>query len=173
MDRRASGSVFFSVRVGFMDSARILLVEDEALVGIEIKNTLQRLGYTRTDLVKSGEGVLEEVQEHPPDLILMDVNLDGTLDGIEATQKIHREYDVPVIFVTAYSSDSILERMRETEAIGYLIKPIDDSDLETITRSVLGDGEGNLNSGQLFLEWLKDVLGSVTSLTPTVPRIPV
>lgn len=158
-----------------MKDSRILLVEDEALVGIELKSSLQRLGYTKTELVKSGEEACDQVSEKSPDLVLMDVNLAGSMDGIEATQKIHEEYgNVPVVFITAYSSDSIIDRIRETDAYGYIIKPIDDSDLETITQSVLEDQQvSGIDNGRFLMRWLRELKQAVTVLNPTVPRIPV
>lgn len=146
-----------------MKDARILLAEDEAIVGIEIKNSLQRLGYTHTDLVPKGKEVLEAVDERTPDLVLMDVNLEGTMDGIEATERLHEDYDVPVVFVTAHSSDSVLSRIRDTDAVGYVVKPINDSDLESITRSVIQDGGGEeLDRGNFFLDWVRWLDGKLT-----------
>ncbi len=164
-----------SSRVSLMKNSRILLIEDEALVGIEIKSSLQRLGYTRTDLVKSGEEALEEVQQQTPALILMDLNLEGNMNGIEATREIHEEHgDVPVVFLTAYSSDSIIEQIRDTEALGYVIKPIDDSDLETIVHSVLDDQENSgMNRGQFFMQLIRKISQGVKFMTPSVPKIPV
>jgi CheY-like chemotaxis protein len=158
-----------------MKDSRILLVEDEALVGIEIKSSLQRLGYTRTDLVKSGEEALEAIQGQTPDLVLMDVNLAGSMDGIETTLEIHDEYgDLPVVFLTAYSSDSTIDQIRETDALGYVIKPIDESDLETVAHSVLeNQQEDGINSGQFFVQWLRKYKQTISGLTPTVLTIPV
>lgn len=145
-----------------MKDARILLAEDEAIVGIEIKNSLQRLGYTHTDLVPTAQEVLEEVEERTPDLILMDVNLEGSMDGIEATEKLHENYDVPVVFVTAHSSESVLSRIRHTDAVGYVVKPINDSDLESITQSVIEDSDDrDLDRGNFFLDWVRWLNGSV------------
>lgn len=142
-----------------MDDSKILLVEDEAIVGIEIKNTLQKLGYTRTELVPSAESVFESIEEEVPDLCLMDVNLKGDTDGIEVTNKIHEDHDTAVIFITAYSSESVLNRIKDTEAIGYIVKPIDDNDIESITARVFENKDDQqLNRGDLFFSKLRGIL---------------
>lgn len=155
-----------------MDSPRIVLAEDEAIVGIEIKNSLQRLGFARTDLVATGEAVLDQMEEEQPDLILMDINLDGDLDGIEATNKILSDHDVPIVFVTAYSSDEVIDRIRNTEALGYVVKPISDSDLETILDTVFDEGNGRkLDRGTFFHKMLRKLDNLSLTSNATAPAV--
>lgn len=155
-----------------MNGPKIVLAEDEAIVGIEIKNSLQRMGYPRIDLVSSAEGVFDELQQEIPDLVLMDINLDGDIDGIEATKEILDEHDVPIVFVTAYSSQDVLERIRETDALGYIVKPINDSDLQTISKKVIeGDNGEELDRGTFFMrfgEWIKKLTRPVVTQLPSV-----
>lgn len=150
---------------------KILLVEDEALVGIEIKNTLQSMGYTRTELIASGQEVVHKARNNPVDLILMDVNLRGEMDGVEATKKIHETTDVPLIFITAYSNDSIISRIKETNAIGYIVKPIDDPDLKSMTERILeGNENTDINRGGFF-EFVWDGVQSFAEMSYPPPQI--
>jgi PAS domain S-box-containing protein len=109
----------------------ILVVEDEVIVANDIREALISLGYTVTGTTKSGEGALEEVAATPPDLVLMDIHLAGEMDGIEAAGRIRTLYDIPVIFLTAYSDKALLARARQTEPYGYVIKPYDDRGLQS------------------------------------------
>ncbi|WP_028974186.1 ATP-binding response regulator [Spirochaeta cellobiosiphila] len=107
-----------------MSSIKILVVEDEPIIGIDIQTRLNKLGYFVPDIMRSGEEALEYLKDHQPDLILMDINLGGTMDGIETTQVINQLYPIPVIFLTAYSDKETIQRTNETESHGYILKPI-------------------------------------------------
>jgi len=107
----------------------ILIVEDEAIVSGDIKDTLIGLGYTVAGIARSGEAALENVGETRPDLVLMDIHLSGAMDGIDAAGQIHGHYGIPVIFLTAYADAALLERAKVTEPYGYILKPYDDREL--------------------------------------------
>jgi serine phosphatase RsbU (regulator of sigma subunit)/AmiR/NasT family two-component response regulator len=107
----------------------ILVVEDETLVGLELKEDLERLGYFVPEVVESGEAVVPAVARHQPDLLLMDVRLRGSLDGIEAAFQAKAEFDVPVIYLTAYSDSDTLRRAAQTSPDGFLLKPFDEREL--------------------------------------------
>ena len=109
--------------------AKILVVEDERIVGEDIKNRLQKLGYSVPSIVRSGEEAIDKVKSLNPDLVLMDIVLDGEIDGVEAAAQIKSLYDLPVVYLTAYADYSTLERAKITEPYGYIIKPFDDRDL--------------------------------------------
>ena len=81
-----------------MDKARILVVEDEAIVAMDIADTLRRLGHEVTDAVPSGERAIASVKENRPDLIFMDIGLEGEMDGIQTAEQIRSQYSIPVIF---------------------------------------------------------------------------
>jgi len=115
----------------------ILIAEDETIIAIDIKNTLQRLGYTITGPVSSGEKVIEILKEDKPDLILMDISLSGKLDGIQTAELVTREFEVPVIYLTALTDNETLERARITEPFGYLLKPFDDRNLHSTIEMAL------------------------------------
>ncbi len=104
-------------------SARILLVEDERIVALDLAATLKELGYTVVANVSSGRAAIEQATKLQPDLVLMDIRLHGALDGIQTMEAIRNELDVPVIYLTAHSDDATLVRAKGTGPLGYLIKP--------------------------------------------------
>ena len=108
---------------------KILIVEDSALVALEISETLKNLGYNVVGEAASGLEAIEMARDLKPDLILMDIILKGDMDGIEAADRIYSNYDIPVIYLTAHSDEATLERALKTNAFGYLIKPFNDREL--------------------------------------------
>jgi PAS domain S-box-containing protein len=106
-----------------MNPATILIVEDEAVVALDLQQQLQELGYRVLGLATSGEEAIEAARAQPPQLILMDVRLRGAIDGIAAAQAIRQRHDVPVIFLTAHSDDNTVARAAHTAPYGYLTKP--------------------------------------------------
>ena len=109
---------------------KIFVVEDEKIVAMDIKNSLKRAGYIVTGVVSTGEEALLKVSEALPDLVLMDIRLKGKLDGIETAKKIYSQFDIPIVYLTAYADDKTLERAKVTEPFGYLLKPFEDRELE-------------------------------------------
>lgn len=114
-----------------MSKTKILVVEDESIVAMDIKQRAEGLGYEVIGITPSGEEALEIIREDPPDLILMDIVLKGKIDGIEAAQRIHDNYDIPVLYLTAYSDEETLKRAKITEPFGYIIKPFEDRELHS------------------------------------------
>jgi PAS domain S-box-containing protein len=90
---------------------------------------LKNLGYNVPVVVSSGSEAIKKVKENNPDLVLMDINLNGEMDGVEASSKIHSFSDIPVIYLTAYSDDNTLERAKITEPYAYIVKPFKDREL--------------------------------------------
>jgi len=109
---------------------RILVVEDEPIVALDLQLRLQRMGYNVPVFVASGEEALASAQLSPPDLVLMDINIEGEMDGVEAADRLAQQY-VPVVYLTAYSNDRTLERAKTTEPYGYLLKPFEERELQT------------------------------------------
>ena len=109
--------------------AHILIVEDEFAVAMELEDHLTALGYTVADHVMTGEEAVDVAARSDLDLILMDVRLDGPMDGIEAAQQIREAHSVPVVFVTAYSDDETLQRATETTPFGYVVKPFEEREV--------------------------------------------
>jgi len=112
-----------------MSNASILIVEDEAIVAADLAGRLTRLGYIVSGCTGYGEAASTLMRERRPDLVLMDIRLAGALDGIEATERIRREFDVPVIYLTAHSDRETLERAKVTEPFGYILKPFESREL--------------------------------------------
>lgn len=138
-----------------MSGARILIIEDESITALAIKHKLERLGYSVLAIESSGDKAIEKTIELEPDLILMDIVLKGEIDGIEATKKITKQFNIPIIYLTAYSDDSILEKAKLTNHYGYINKPFSDADLKSAIEtglykhkmeSKLIDSEENLNA---------------------------
>ena len=112
-----------------MERAQILVVEDEAVVAMDIRSRLEDLGYSVTASVRSGEEAVRSACEIQPDLVLMDINLQGDMDGISAAACIQERNPTPVVFMTAHGDQDTLRRAIMTEPLGYIIKPIDEQKL--------------------------------------------
>ena len=112
-----------------MNTASILIVEDEAITAKAIGSTLQQMGYQISSIVDTGLGAIDAVAKNQPDLILMDIHLKGDMDGIEAAEKITSMAGVPIIFLTAYAEGSKIERAKSLLPFGYMLKPVQDRDL--------------------------------------------
>jgi len=113
-----------------MAEARIMIVEDERIVAEDIKEGLQNMGYAVTSIAKSGEMAIRMAEKDRPDLVLMDIVLKGKMDGIETAKQFRSRFDIPVVYMSAYSDDKILERAKLTEPFGYVIKPFREKELQ-------------------------------------------
>ncbi len=101
-----------------------LVVEDEAIVALDLSMKLEELGFQVCGSVPSGEAALETLGEIVPDLIFMDIRLQGDLDGIETVQRIREKHDLPVIYTTAYSDAKTRKRAASTNPVAFLNKPV-------------------------------------------------
>lgn len=113
-----------------MPKNKIFITEDEFIISINLERKLNALGYNVIGTAASGEECLEKIAEEQPDLILMDIMLAGDLDGIETAEIIKKKYDIPLIFLTAYSAREIHKRAALTEPYAYIIKPAEERELE-------------------------------------------
>lgn len=114
-----------------MEPSTILVVEDERIIAADLRDSLQGFGYKVPAIAINGVSAIELAKKYQPDLILMDIFLDGNMNGIEAAQQISQVIDVPVIFVTAFSDTEIIEKAKITEPYGYILKPYDDQEVRT------------------------------------------
>jgi PAS domain S-box-containing protein len=114
-----------------MVRARLLVVEDEGIVALNIQRRLEGLGYNVVANVASGEEAIIAAQETHPDLVLMDIKLDGNVDGIEAAAQIRDRFQIPIVYLTAYTNEETLNRAKLTEPYGYILKPFEARDLAT------------------------------------------
>jgi PAS domain S-box-containing protein len=112
-----------------VEKARIMVVEDEAVISMEIQDRLTKMGHSICATAVSGEEAVCVATDRRPDLILMDVQLRGEADGVQAAKQIRDKIEIPVIYLTAFADDSTVERARQTEPFGYLIKPFSEKEL--------------------------------------------
>jgi signal transduction histidine kinase/DNA-binding NarL/FixJ family response regulator len=110
-------------------AARILVVEDESIVAFNLQQRLEQMGYDVPAVAVSGPESMEMVSRLMPDLVLMDIHIQGDMDGIEVAARLQETHAIPVIYLTAYSEDSTLERARKTRPYGYLLKPFSEREL--------------------------------------------
>jgi PAS domain S-box-containing protein len=110
-------------------TARILIVEDDAIVARDLKASLTKMGYFVTDIASSGEDALDMAALSRPDLVLMDIMFGGDLDGIETAQRLRDRFDIPVIYLTAYGDEATFARAKQTLPLAYVLKPFDAKEL--------------------------------------------
>lgn len=120
-----------------MKKQSIMVVEDERIIARDIQATLQRAGYHVPSLAASGEEAVAIASRVKPDLVLMDIVLQGQMDGIMAAGRIRQDFGIPVIYLSSYGDPPILERAKATEPIGYILKPYEEKDLLTTIEMVL------------------------------------
>jgi PAS domain S-box-containing protein len=135
-----------------MPKARILIVEDQLDVGAYIQKCLNRSGFDVTGVVPTAVEALASARGTPPDLVLMDIALPGKMDGVEAAARMRSDLGIPVIFLTSSSDERTLERAKETEPIGYLLKPFDPQTLQTTIDSSLHHYRSSLKRAQKTLQ---------------------
>ncbi|MGO9388223.1 MAG: response regulator [Methanobacterium sp.] len=117
-----------------MSAKNVLVVEDENIVALDIKNKLEDLGFNVPYLISSGEEAVEKAFENQPDLIMMDIILKGKINGLEAAQKILETLNIPIIFLTANTNKKILESTRRIKYYNYIPKPFNKKVLETVIK---------------------------------------
>lgn len=135
-----------------MEKPRIMIVEDEVLIAAELEQQLLSYGYEVPALATSGERALELLATIRADLILMDIKLKGELDGIETAGRIRASHRIPVIFLTAFADDSLLEKAKGGEPFGYLIKPVDSRELHSTIAMALYKAKLDGEKEQLIAE---------------------
>jgi len=116
---------------------QILIVEDERVVIKDIKMNVQKLGYAVSGIAFSGEEAIKKAEELHPDLVLMDIVLVGKMNGIKAAEIIRSRFNIPIVYLTAHSDKKTLERAKQTEPFGYILKPFSDRDLSTTIEMAL------------------------------------
>ncbi|HPG39886.1 MAG TPA: response regulator [bacterium] len=142
------------------NKTRIMVVEDEFIVSMEIQDRLKSLGYSIAYAAASGEDAIDKVPETQPDLVLMDIMLKGEIDGVVAAERIKSRFEIPVIYLTAHSDEATLTRAKISQPFGYLIKPFDERGLHTTIEMALyrHDMEIKLKQSE---QWLSAVLNSI------------
>ncbi|MBI5688073.1 MAG: response regulator [Verrucomicrobia bacterium] len=116
---------------------RVLVIEDEPIVAADLKIRLEMLGCKVVGSAASGEKALTLAGQLLPDLVLMDIRLEGAMDGIEAAQQIRQRWHLAVVYLTAFADDTTVERAKVTEPFGYILKPFKDRELKTVIEMAL------------------------------------
>src|SRR4030042_6000904 len=106
--------------------SKILVVDDEAIITMQLEERLSSIGYTISGMAASGEEAVEKARRLLPDIVLMDIVMPGKMNGIEAAKKITEELDIPVVFVTSYADDAIIEKAKHVRPYGYIVKPFNE-----------------------------------------------
>jgi len=114
-----------------MTCSRILVVEDESIVAMDIQDRLESLGYEVPTTVATGERAIEKTETLRPDLVLMDIQLQGEMDGVQAADEIRRRFNIPIVYLTANADHPTVQRAKLTEPFGYIIKPFEERELHT------------------------------------------
>jgi diguanylate cyclase (GGDEF)-like protein/PAS domain S-box-containing protein len=129
-------------------NASIVIVEDEGVVALDLSSSLRQLGYRVKGLAARADQALDLVAEHQPDLVLMDIHLEGEVDGIEAAREIQARFRTPVVYLTAYAEEATLQRAETTRPYGYLLKPFEARTLEATLRMALARRQAELATEQ-------------------------
>jgi DNA-binding response OmpR family regulator len=116
--------------MNIMIEGKILIVEDEAELADILELYLQKWNYEVCGKVTTGEAAIEAAVDTKPDLILMDINLEGKMTGMDAAEHVRYKYGIPSIYITAYSDEVIFQRAKTTEPYGYIVKPINPRELQ-------------------------------------------
>jgi PAS domain S-box-containing protein len=152
-----------------MSKATILIVEDEEIVAMDLANKLRRLHYEIGATTATGEEAVTLARERHPDLVLMDIRLAGSMDGVTAAEIIRRECDLPIVYLTAHSDRPTLQRAKVTEPYGYILKPFSERELEAYIEIALykHKTEQELRAQR---EWLAVTLKSIGDAVITTDR---
>ncbi len=159
-----------------MDTPRILVVEDEVVVAMDLTSKLTELGYIVTDMVVSGEEAIKKAGDTTPDLVFMDIKLAGEIDGIEAAEQIRRLHNIPVVYLTAHTDEKTLQKAKLSRPYSYLVKPFPETDLRPTIEVSLHKAREEKRATKAA-EWVtiaEDTLGGgviVTDENGTIVRI--
>ncbi len=154
-----------------MAKTRIMIVEDEWTVAEEIRMVLESMEYDVTSMSAAGEEAIQNAEKDKPDLALMDIVLEGEMDGIAAANEIRSRFNIPCIFLTAYTDDKILERASITGPFGYLVKPFVNEDLKISIEIAMYKFRME-KERKRFIEELQGALPKITTLSGLLPVCP-
>jgi PAS domain S-box-containing protein len=143
-----------------MPKAKILIVEDETIVARDIRKSVEQMGYLVCAVASSGEEAVQKADETRPDLVLMDIVLKGDMDGIKAAEQINALFKTPIVYLTAYDDEDILQRAKITTPYGYIIKPFNDRELRIAIEVALYKNQVEIKIRKTEF-WLAAVLRSV------------
>lgn len=146
-----------------MSKAKILIIEDEPAIAIDIAVNLENCGYDVMEVFHSAEDGLEYLMNNRPDLIMLDINLEGEMSGIDLARIIDKEYGIPFIYLTSYADDETINKAADTFPASYLVKPFKEQDLAPAVKIALMRKAGNKISRMPTLPLInKDRINPVT-----------
>jgi diguanylate cyclase (GGDEF)-like protein/PAS domain S-box-containing protein len=156
-----------------MAKAQILVVEDESIVARDIQHRLRALGYHIPAVASSGEEALKTAEATRPDLVLMDIRLKGAMDGVATAEELRRQFNIPVVYLTAYADSDTLQRAKLTEPFGYILKPFEERELLTCIEVALykHQMELNLKESEQWLVTTLRCIGDAVMATDAAGRV--
>ena len=143
-----------------MKTCKIMIVEDEAVIAIDLQARLEGFGYTVVGIVDNGADAVRRVREWDAQLVFMDIQIKGPINGIVTAEEIRKQFDLPIIFMTAYSDDATIHRAREAQPYGYILKPCEDRELRIAVELALHKHESEKTLRRME-RWLATTLSSV------------
>lgn len=152
-----------------MKKTQILIVEDEGIIAKDLQSMLRRLGYEVPVTVGTGEKAIQMAAENKPDLILMDINLRGGIDGVQAATTISAQQDVPIVYLTANSDEATMQRAKVTDPFGFLIKPFEERALHAGIEMALYKHRTERQTRERE-QWLATTLASIADAVITTDR---
>ena len=120
-----------------MDKAQIMIVEDEAIVSMDLRCKLEAMGYSVLAEIGSGAEAVDAADRLHPDMVLMDIRLSGEMDGIDAAGEIRSRFNIPVVYLTSHADEDTLARAKRTEPSGYILKPFFDAELRAVVEMAI------------------------------------
>jgi len=150
-----------------MYKPKILIVDDDSIVAMDLKGNLVNLNYNVCDSVTSGEEALESIKKEKPDIILMDINLPGKFDGIQAAELIKKNYRIPVIFISGIINKELIERVKKTNSYGFVTKPFSSEGIQSSIEIALSKSKSDSK-----IAHLNNVLRSIRNVNQLIIKEP-
>ncbi len=120
-----------------MENLKVLIAEDEGIVALDLKFSLESMGIQVVGVASTAQDAIQQAEQFEPDLVLMDIRLQGEMDGVQAANEIQEELKIPVIYLTAMADKSTIQRAMETKPHGFITKPFSESELRTVIEQAL------------------------------------
>ncbi len=134
-----------------MKKLKVLIIEDESIISIHIKNSILSFGYDVIEIVKDSHSALKLAENQKIDLALVDINIQGELDGIQTADILNKTYNIPIIFLTAYKDIDTLKRASKIDFVGYIVKPFRNDELETMINLAIVKYDLNKECKKLYI----------------------